>query len=287
MKLPPGLEERLHTLISASLAAQNTTTSTSAFVLRVLEEPGVHVYLTKDAHVMRTESSTTTPVRWSDLTDVVETSEIQRVLRAASERFDDLRGLADLDVMRAPSSFEAALDQPGEVLAAWERDDVDDRLLYAVSVGAAGWKRLYTTTVEPRDRALVVERIGARQRRIGSLDRNCDYAWVSDDRGLSIWSLDRQVLHAHGPALRLDDTMFSCADFVRIDSFRDRVWSGDNGVMLVHRDGTQHLVAEYNPGYHRDPFVVDWQELELATHWCVFLANDMARYLGIPHQCGV
>lgn len=165
-------------------------------------------------------------------------------------------------------TFAEALEEPGPLLAAWDLTAVRGErtlTLYSLAGGAA---RVLAHDAAPVGQEEDAEApLRARGVPIGECDRGCEFVWLADEGGVTVWGPYWRVLEARGTTLTLADGR----PFGRSELEYVYAWAADDyverGVVARLRSGEEvSLVRDVSAAAAADP-TYSRNELLYDTEW--------------------
>jgi hypothetical protein len=177
----------------------------------------------------------------------------------------------------APASsaltFEQALGYRGRPITAWDLAGTVQTTIHVYSVGSFKAELLASTDVAPDAREAMNARIRERGLRIGATHRDKKYVWVMDGEGLAVWNDETQLVSDKPQGtIKQVRTFIGTAD------------AGRRGVSAVLTSGKEETIVEIiDDSYLEDPFY-DAMDLDEEMEWAFYLGQDLALWLGVPHQ---
>lgn len=170
-------------------------------------------------------------------------------------------------------TFEEALAQGGDLVAAWDDGDAGGDTLRLFSIGFAGAERLAMTLVPEREREAMTDMLIDNGIRVGATYEGSDLVWAFQSKGFSVWSSDGLVADADDEELRIFEGAFDTNDVSRVVSFSGLGEdAGLRGVQLaVGASIVVTLVAEPH-----EP-----------AEWASALGHDLAMWFSVPHDDAV
>jgi hypothetical protein len=181
-------------------------------------------------------------------------------------------------------TLDEALEHPGPLLGAWDVTPFKgERTLTLFSLADGGAVALAHGSA-PAGRDAAAAPLRARGIPIGACDRACDFVWVSDAGGITVWGPHRRVLQATGDTLALADGR----TLARGELERVYAWAHDDyvarGVRARLRSGEEvalvldvSAVAAADPTYSRNELLYD-------TEWAGAIAAAVAAWAGVPYE---
>jgi hypothetical protein len=177
--------------------------------------------------------------------------------------------------------FEEALQQPGELVQAWDVTVKDgQRAVSIYRVGSEGAKQLAYLNVPEGGRAVFATELQGRGVQKGETDFNCDFVWVPVENGLVVYDSKRKVLEARGDQLTLaDGRVIARADFANVITYATENYV-ERGVRGELKSGEKvDLVVEQALGPMGDP-TYSRNELLWETEWCSSIASALGAWAG-------
>jgi hypothetical protein len=173
----------------------------------------------------------------------------------------------------AAMTFEQALGYRGRPIAAWDLAGTEQTTIHLYSVGSFKAELLASTEVAPDAREPMNARIRERGLRIGATHRDKKFVWVMDGEGLAVWNDETQLV-SDKPA----------GTIKQVRTFIGTADAGRRGVSCVLASGKEETIVEIiDDSYLEDPFY-DAVELDEEMEWAFYLGQDLALWLGVPHQ---
>lgn len=183
------------------------------------------------------------------------------------------------------TAFDAFLDSPGPLLAAWDLSTWrGERTLTLFSLAGDRVRDLASGSVPVGEEDALEAPLRARGVPVGSYDSACELAWSSEPGRVTVWGPHWRVLHAAGDTLTLADghtlaraelehvCAYATDDYVE-RGVRARLRSREQ-VTLV-RDVSAHAAAD--PTCTRN-------ELLFETEWAGAIAAAVAAWAGVPYD---
>lgn len=182
-------------------------------------------------------------------------------------------------------TFDEALEHPGPLVAAWDLTVREgERTLTLFSLAEDRARALAHRGAPAGEEDAVTAPLRARGITIGACDGSCDFAWVDEADGVTVWGPHWRVLHASGDTLVLADGR----TLARVELERVYAWADDDylarGVRARLRSGEEVVlvrdvsaVAAADPTYSRN-------ELLYETEWAGAIAAAVAAWAGVPYE---
>lgn len=178
--------------------------------------------------------------------------------------------------------FDEALDRPGPLLAAWNLTVWKrGRTLTLFSLADDRARALASRAVAVGEEGALDAPLRARGLPVGAYDDFCEFVWVKEADGVTVWGPHWRVLRAGGDTLVLaDGRTLASAELERIHTYaedyvergvRARLRSGEE--ILLVRDVSATAAAD--PTYSRN-------ELLYETGWAGAIAAAVAEWAGVP-----
>lgn len=167
--------------------------------------------------------------------------------------------------------FERALEERGALVAAWDFEDNESLRLVLYAVSEQGATQLADTDVARAVHEEMVDRLAARNVRVGATFRGSDLVWVADDQGFAVWS--RTARTCAGTAL--DPAV------ERVHIWLDGDDVGHRGVRFDLRGGTNRMIAEEQTSASNQLTYSD-DDLSMETLWAHYLGLHVALWHGVP-----
>lgn len=179
-------------------------------------------------------------------------------------------------------TFDEAFDHPGPLLAAWSLTSVGGTrtlTLYALDGGRA--RPLVSRGVAAGEEDAVDAMLHARGIAAGAYDGACDFVWMADEDGVTVWAPNGRVLDARGETLSLGGgRTIQRAEVERVEAYaeedyvergvRARLRSGE--IVPLARDLSSAAAAD--PTYTRNELLYD-------TEWAGAIAAAVAAWAGV------
>lgn len=169
-------------------------------------------------------------------------------------------------------TFEAATAHEGPLVAAWDYEDNGQTRMCLFHVGGEHVTQLAETNVPTETREDFVDRLVAKNIRIGGMYAGTVYVWVVDEAGFTVWS---------GDAVAASGTRAS-KDVVKVTLFVDPAYDGHRGVRFTLASGASEVVVEEDDPIPRIDPAYGADELFLDTLWANYLGNQLAVWLLVP-----
>jgi hypothetical protein len=170
-------------------------------------------------------------------------------------------------------TFEQALGYRGRPVAAWDYGSKGHTTLNVYAVGSFKADLLASTDVAKDAREDMNASLRERGLRIGGTHHDKKYVWVMDGEGMSVWS-DETLVAGEKPTglIKQVRTFIGTGD------------AGRRGVACVLAGGKEAvIVEERDDSFKQDPFY-DATDLDDDMEWAFYLGQDLALWLGVPHQ---
>jgi hypothetical protein len=167
------------------------------------------------------------------------------------------------------TTFDEALAH-SNAMAAWDYQSRGHARLCIHDVGEGGARLVACTQAE--DRAETAARVRDKGLRLGGMHRDCAYVWVMDGAGIAIWS-DKARLVNGLPG-----------DVVRVKTFIGTSDAAAPGVSCEKQDGSEVVIVEERDDSWRNDPTYDRMSLDEDLEWAFYLGQDLALWLGVPHQ---
>jgi|GEM_PF-5527593 len=188
----------------------------------------------------------------------------------------------------AGTTFDQALESPGPLLAAWDLTPWKGRrTLTLFSLDEDRARALAYSDVVTGDEEALAAPLRARGLAIGEYDSRCDFVWLKEAGGVTVWGPHGCVLRAHGETLTLasgrtlargvlERVHTRATDDYVMRGVRAVLWSGE--VVELVRDVSATAAAD--PTYSRNELLYD-------TEWAGALAAAVAQWAGVPWENGI
>lgn len=170
-------------------------------------------------------------------------------------------------------TFEQALGYRGRPVAAWDYGSKGHTTLNVYAVGSFKADLLAWTDVARDAREDMNATLRERGLRIGGTHHDKTFVWVMDSEGLSVWNDETLVV---------DDKPAGTIKQVR--TFIGTQDAGRRGVSCVLATGKEAVIVEIrDDDFKKDPFY-DATDLDDDMEWAFYLGQNLALWLGVPHQ---
>lgn len=169
-------------------------------------------------------------------------------------------------------NVDEALQQPGQLVAAWDEGS-DDHWLGIYVAGESGVKLLaFERNASARRAALKIPVGGT---------AGGEFVWATIGDQFMVWNLrDRLAVAGKTDVVAGGQRV---ADVSRVTSFVDGDNLGHRGVRVERATGGQLVIAEeQDPTPEMDP-TYDRSNLLVDALWATLLGRALARWLGVPH----
>jgi len=182
-------------------------------------------------------------------------------------------------------TFDSALDHPGRLLAAWNLTPWQGtRTLALFALDDERARPLAHTTAPVGQEEAVAAPLRVRGLPIGAYDDACDFVWLAERGGVTVWSPDWRVLEASGDTITLvDGRSLARSELGAIHAYASDDYV-ERGVRAELRSGEQvTLVRDVSAAAAADP-TYGRNELLYETGWAGAIARAVAAWAGVPYE---
>lgn len=181
-------------------------------------------------------------------------------------------------------TVDEAIQQPGELVGAWDGAATGHEWLGIYAVGDGGAKLLAHERTDAAGRQRREAALRARKIRIGDTVGG-EHVWTNDGaRELVAWNRTQRLFVATRSDVRVRDLVVPLGRIQRVASFVDRFDLGRRGVGIECTGAPPVvLVEEHDPTPAMDP-TYDRSNVALDAAWASALGRDLSGWLGVPHD---
>lgn len=182
-------------------------------------------------------------------------------------------------------TIDEALEHPGPLLAAWDLTvRKGERTLTLFSLAEDRARALAHRGAPAGEEDAVAAPLRARGLAIGEYDGTCEFVWLLEADGITVWGPHWRVLQASGDTLALAyGRTIERAELERVWAHADDDYL-ERGVRARLRSGEEvrlvqdvSAVAAADPTYSRN-------ELLHETEWAGAIAAAVAAWAGVPYE---
>jgi hypothetical protein len=181
------------------------------------------------------------------------------------------------------TTFDQALDHPGPLLAAWNLTTFKDRrTLIVFSLDDDRAHSLASRGVPVGQEEEATAQFRARRIPVGEYDSGCDFVWLREAEGVTVWGPHWRVLQASGDTLTLvGGQTLARAELERIHTYAEDDYI-ERGIRARLRSGEEvSLVRDVSATAAADP-TYSRNELLYDTEWAGAIASAVAAWAGVP-----
>lgn len=181
------------------------------------------------------------------------------------------------------TTFHQALDHPGPLLAAWNLTPFKDgRTLTLFALDDDRARALASRSVPVGREAEATGPLRARGIPVGEYDSGCEFVWVREAEGVTVWGPHWRVLDATGDTLTLvGGRTLPRAELERVHAYAEDDYI-ERGVRARLRSGEEvSLVRDVSATAAADP-TYSRNELLYDTEWAGAIAAAVAAWAGVP-----
>lgn len=186
-------------------------------------------------------------------------------------------------------SFEDAIARPGPHFAAWDITPRGDEALVSIFAvdRSGGATQLASRRVRAAEKSAIDADLAAAGLAVGGYDLRCDFVWVDQPSGFTVYdNRARRVLADATHLHLLFDEVVRRGDLARVQTFAspDMV---ERGVVGLTTSGNHvALVVEHVPSVAADPDY-DHDDLLFETGWCEVVGRRIAQWADVPFDNGI